>query len=350
MSRRSRGKIKQFVKDKQKSQVADVVSKTQQIAAEIENLDSKSQSRSHIDYSSFKFPKLVRLYDVNYKKLFLIPIILLIAALLQISYQYATTGDFLNRGISLKGGTSITFSYEEPIDILSLEDFLTSKGYVTSIRLLENAGVRKGFIVDADLDFTDNDKVSSLLQDIKTFTNKDFTKDEYSTEGVGSSLGDSFFRQMMIAILLAFIFMGVVVFLYFRTFVPSFAVILASFSDIVITLAIVNLLGIKISSAGIAAFLMLIGYSVDTDILLSTRVLKRQYKTVFHRVFSALKTGFTMSLTTLAAVGATLILTQSDVIRQIMLIIFIGLLVDIINTWIQNVAILRFYCEKKGIK
>ena len=69
--------------------------------------------------------------------------------------------------------------------------------------------------------------------------------------------------------------MGLVVFIYFRTLVPSLAVILAAFSDIVVTLAIFNLTGEKLSTAGVAAFLMLIGYSVDTDILLNTRVLKK---------------------------------------------------------------------------
>ena len=39
-------------------------------------------------------------------------------------------------------------------------------------------------------------------------------------------------------------------------------------------------------------------------------------------------TGITMNLTTLAAVTIALVVTQSEVIRQIMLILFIGLLVE----------------------
>jgi len=107
-------------------------------------------------------------------------------------------------------------------------------------------------------------------------------------------------------------------------------------------------LGIQVSTAGVAAFLMLIGYSVDTDIILSTRVLKRKYKYVLDPVLSAFRTGMIMNMTTFAAVVITLLFTQSDVIRQIMIIIFIGLFVDMINTWIQNVAILRIYVEMKG--
>ena len=149
-------------------------------------------------------------------------------------------------------------------------------------------------------------------------------------------------------LVLAFIFMGFVVFLYFRTIIPSLAVILAAFSDIIVTLAIINLLGIKVSTAGIAAFLMLIGYSVDTDILLTTRMLKRKEGSLNERIMEAMKTGLTMTITTLTVVTLTLIFSQSNTIQQIMLILFIGLFVDIINTWIQNVGILRWYLEKHG--
>ena len=152
------------------------------------------------------------------------------------------------------------------------------------------------------------------------------------------------------ALLIAFILMALVVFIYFRTIIPSAAVILAVFSDILITLAIVNLLGLKISSAGIAAFLMLIGYSVDTNILLSTRVLKRKEGTETERFYGALKTGLMMSSTTLIAVTTAIIFTQSEIIKQIMIILLIGLIVDLINTWIQNVAILRIYLARKARK
>ena len=93
---------------------------------------------------------------------------------------------------------------------------------------------------------------------------------------------------------------------------------------------------------------MLIGYSVDTDILLTTRMLKRKEGSLNERIMQAMKTGLTMTITTLTVVTLALIFSQSNTIQQIMLILFIGLFVDIINTWIQNVGILRWYLEKYG--
>jgi len=172
---------------------------------------------------------------------------------------------------------------------------------------------------------------------------------EYSIESMGSSLGQSFYSQTIKAVIYAFIAMALVVLFTFRAVVPSFFVILAAFSDIISTLAVTNLMGIRMSTAGIAAFLMLIGYSVDTDILLTTKVLKRKNEggSINERTIGAMKTGLTMTLTGFAASMVGYIFTQSEIIKQIMLIIAIGMLFDIIYTWCQNAVILRWWMEKK---
>ena len=66
-------------------------------------------------------------------------------------------------------------------------------------------------------------------------------------------------------------------------------------------LALIDYLGIKLSAKrNCKAFLMLIGYSVDTDILLTTRALKKQEGTINERIYGAFKTGIFMNVTALA--------------------------------------------------
>jgi preprotein translocase subunit SecF len=184
-------------------------------------------------------------------------------------------------------------------------------------------------------------------QMIDALAKANLQREDYTIEQTGPALGSSFFRAAISATLIAFVLMSIVVFLFFKTFVPSTAVIVCAICDILETLAIFNLTGAKLTTAGVAAFLMLIGYSVDTDMLLTTRVLKRREGTVMSRIYSAIGTGLTMTMTTIAAVVVALIFINSEVIRQIMTIILIGLLLDIVNTWIQNVGIVRLYIEHK---
>jgi preprotein translocase subunit SecF len=299
--------------------------------------------------SKDRFSGIKKFYEKEYKKLLIIPFALLLIAVLLLGLKFATTGDILNRDVSLKGGVTVTIPTTQIIDTNQLGDVISSKfpGNDISTKSLSQFGTQTGVIVEADIEQSESKK---LIAEIGSFLGKELEEQDYGVEVVGSSLGASFFKDLSIALLIAFAFMAIVVFLYFRTFVPSLAVVLAALSDILVTLAIVNLLGMKLSAAGIAAFLMLVGYSVDTDILLSTRVLKRREGTEMERVYGAFKTGMTMTLTTLVAAIVALSISQSEVIRQIMIILIIGLLVDLINTWIQNVGLLRLYLEKKAKK
>jgi len=330
-------------------------------------------------------------YDVHYKKLLIIPFLMLVASFVIIGLQVVRTGDFIHRGVSLKGGVMITIPTDS-LDALSLNEELRSAfpGADIEVRTLEEAGSQVALVVSADITPDDQAVVDRFIHEVSVITG--VPKDEFSVETIGSSLGATFFQQTMKALFIAFLFMGLVVFLYFgevtkvkvvasiaslfagvfmysgslvlniiaiiigvglivtyaKYSIPSVAVILAAFSDIVVTLAVIDVMGVKLSTAGIAAFLMLIGYSVDTDILLSTRVLKRAGGSVFDRVMSAVKTGLTMNFTTLAAVVVALIFAESEVITQIMTILLIGLIADMINTWFQNVGILRWHLERKG--
>jgi len=132
--------------------------------------------------------------------------------------------------------------------------------------------------------------------------------------------------------------------------VPSMAVIFSAFADIIMPLVVVDLLGVKISSAGIVAFLMLIGYSVDTDILLTSRVLNRKNRPVNEAIWGAFKTGTTMTITSITSVAIGLIVVYSfqSILNQIFTILIIGLAFDLFNTWVTNTCLLKWYVERSG--
>lgn len=139
--------------------------------------------------------------------------------------------------------------------------------------------------------------------------------------------------------------------LYIYYSIPSFAVILSAFADIAMTVAVVDMMGINLSIAGVIAFLMLIGYSVDTDILLTSRLLKDKEGKVNQRLYGAFKTGMTMTVAAIASVGISLVIIYSfsEVLRQIFTIILIGLGFDIVNTWLTNASMLKWYMEVRKL-
>jgi preprotein translocase subunit SecF len=286
-------------------------------------------------------PFLLQIYDVHYKKLLMLSFLLLVACIGVLAHHKLTTGEFVDKGVSLKGGLTLTVPATEA-DSDSFEAALSTSfpEADVSVRGTTEGGVLKALIIEAS-DIQEDTLVAALKENGLAMI-----PGSYSVEVMGSSLGESFYRQTVIAILLSFLFMAVVVFITFRSTLPSIFIILAAASEIISTIAVVNLLGVKLSTAGVAAFLMIIGYSVDTNILLTVKVLKHQTRTVFERTAETMRTGVLMSLTAFAATMVGYFFIQSDAVKQIMLIISIGLLFDIVYTWLQNAGILRWYLER----
>lgn len=282
-------------------------------------------------------------HDKYYKLLLIIPLILLLFSLIYMINFYNKNQDFIYKDISLSGGTTITL-YEK-IDIHKINFDLSNKLDDFSVREISDliTQEQKAVIIETK---SSGEEARQILEEYLGHT---LTEENSSFEFTGSTLSNAFYKQLLIAILFSFVLMSIVIFIIFRNFIPSLTIILCVVADILFTLVSVNLLGIKLSTAGIVAFLMLIGYSVDTDILLTNRILKRSDGSLNQKILGAFKTGITMTSTSIIAVIVAFFITKSisSSLAQIFIIMFIGLSFDIFNTWLTNVSILKWYVLHK---
>lgn len=276
---------------------------------------------------------------LDIKKLMIIPILALVLSLFVVGTNM--TQGTIPMSIDLKGGTLITILVSE--EVPGLEDNLKEEfGYGIDVKLVKDVS---GNVVAEDIEI-DKPLTAGERRNVENFLFDEGIHGEVLIHTIWPTLSEMFMRQAIKAVIFAFSFMAVVVFLRFKTFVPSIAVVLSAFSDIVVTLAVMILLGIQLSLASFVALLLLLGYSVDTDILLTTRVLVRKKGDIDGRIKGAMVTGLTMSGTTLTALIVLFIVSTSRILDEIAIVLIIGLIVDIMNTWIQNVGILKLYLER----
>lgn len=282
-------------------------------------------------------------HDKHYKKLLLIPAAFLIFSLVYLGIFYSQNNDLFLKDISLSGGTSATINGQ--LDIVALENALIEEFGDANTRIISDliTGEQLATIVEVSVG---TEETKAFLEE---YLGYELTEENSSFEYSESSFTQDLYKQLMISLALAFLLMTIVVFILFRNLVPSLTVVSCVLIDMIMTITVVNLLGIKISTGGIIAFLMLIGYSVDTDILLTNRLMKRKDGTTNYKILGAVKTGITMTLTSLLAILASLLVVKSfsPILTQIFLIIVIGLFFDLVNTWITNVSILKWYIYKK---
>lgn len=185
-------------------------------------------------------------------------------------------------------------------------------------------------------------KISASLSKVVSFK-------EISINTVSPALSSHFIENAIKVAIFAALLSIFFVFLFFRSFVPSFAVILGAFSDIIIALGAIGFFGIKFTLATFAALLMILGFSLDTDILLTMRVLKRQGD-AREKAFDAMKTGITMSITAIFAFSILYIIslfTHISMYSEIASVALAGLVGDIFATWFLNAVIIIMHAEGK---
>lgn len=275
------------------------------------------------------------------RQLLALPLAILAVSLVILLVSFVSSGSPVKLGMDFQGGTQISI---ETTDSPAVLEKTYSSYPLTNIRQTGSRVIMQFGIMD--------DEQQRQLE-------KDITSHNYSNvqiQQVGPIYGKTLQVQALQALGISFIGMGIVVFLLFRTFVPSLAVILSAFSDIVIAAAFMRVVGIELSLGTLAALLMLIGYSVDSDILLTNRVLKRRGM-VKEKVSKAMHTGITMTTTTLTALASMYIVstfsyviipsfTQISLLSQISIVLIAGLIADMMNTWLLNTGILRWYAMK----
>lgn len=172
----------------------------------------------------------------------------------------------------------------------------------------------------------------------------------FQKRDVGSALGQTFWENALTVVAMGLVLIAIVIFAFFREFFPTLSIVLAAIIDILTALAGMAILGIPLSLVTLPALLMLIGYAVDTEILMSTRLFKKKEGTEEERAWESFKTGITMTGTTLGALLVMLVVSnylQIAVIFEISAVLFFGLVGDVITSWLLNGPMLLWHAKRK---
>lgn len=277
--------------------------------------------------------------NITLKQMLVVPAILLLLSLSILAYTMYRTGAPVELGLEFKGGTAVYLDSDKTPDQLKAEF-----GAFKAVQAREyGSGGERKILQFGPMDAPSKDE---LIKKVKSeYTNVEI-------RDMGEQFSQSLQSQAVRAIMISFILMAIVVFIVFKNLVPSVAVLISAFADIAFAAAMMDVFGIMLTLGTVAALLMLIGYSVDTDILLTTRLLKRKGE-LNDKIKDAMKTGLTMTTTTLAALIALFVVSSGlissfmliDIIRDISVVLIFGLIADIINTWMTNLGILKWHIE-----
>jgi len=175
-----------------------------------------------------------------------------------------------NYGIDFRGGTSIVLKFDEDISTQEIREALASIGMGSSE--IKSFGAENEYLIY--MEQQRGLSASEMARKVEEAISQSLSGIPYEVlkvDTVGPKIGGEHRKAAVLAILIALLLILVYIGWRFEL-VFSVGAIAALFHDVFITLGIFSLLNLEISLKEIAAFLTIVGYSLNDTIVVYDRI------------------------------------------------------------------------------
>jgi preprotein translocase SecF subunit len=252
-----------------------------------------------------------------------------------------------NFGVDFTGGASVTFEFNEKIEVDQIRDSLEKAGVKGSLIQYhremspDETGRIKEFL-EVKAGYEDGETAAETLKAGGNFRVR-------QQDIVGPQVGEELRKRGVWAIVAALI--GIVIYISFRfEFAFAMGAIVALVHDVLITIGIYCLLGRQLSLPGVAALLTIVGYSVNDTIVVFDRVREdlklirnKSYKDIANlSINQTLSRTLLTSITTLLTV-VMLLIFGGGAINDFAVTLFIGIIVGTYSSIFVATPVMLFW-------
>jgi len=292
-------------------------------------------------------------FDFLGKAKYFVPISILLVVLSWILVIPGVRG--LNPGIDFSGGTEFTVKFSEPVTPAEVRSALAeiSAPIDLSKSVIQNVAGKNTMVITTQLDVEANQSTIKAIED--TLRSK-FKVEDVSRYSVGKQVSRELMQKGWQAVLLALVVILVYVSWRFRLRYAVGAVV-ALIHDVSIALGVFALFHIEVNLATIAAFLTIVGYSLNDTIVIFDRIrenLKIDRKASIFDIINksvnqSLSRTLNTSLTTFIPVFI-MFLFGGSVLRGFALALLIGVIVGTYSSMYIANPIVYAWTLKAGVK
>ena len=232
--------------------------------------------------------------------------------------------------IDFEGGTLIEVRFNAPTNVESVRDQLSAVDYGEAV--IQQYGDSQEYIIRVKTPTQEDEELNTIFNSLNQVEGGNGFEVR-RLETVGPKIGRELRADAISAVLIAMI--GIVIYVTIRfKFMYSIGALVALAHDVLITLGIFSLMDIEISLTVLAAFMFIVGYSLNDTIVVFDRV-RENVKAKRHESFpeivnlslnSVLNRTVITSLTTLVVV-LVLFFFGGEVIKPFAFALIVGLIV-----------------------
>jgi preprotein translocase subunit SecF len=182
------------------------------------------------------------------------------------AYNWSTIGSWLNYGIDFTGGSLVQVEFQQPTTVDQIRAAAPGGWQITRF------GADNEFVIR--MPTFDQEAGQDAAQQVTQALTTAFEPDQFRlvrTEAVGPAVGAELQERALLAILISFL--ATLIYIAVR-FEWRFGVasVVATLHDILITLGLLAILRMEVSVGTVAAFLTIVGYSLNDTIVVFDRV------------------------------------------------------------------------------
>ncbi len=190
----------------------------------------------------------------------------------------------LNYGIDFTGGSLSQVKFDNPTTTGQIRKALSSVNLQNSV-IQKTSGVNEFLIRSPQIEGVE-DIPGEIRKGLETLKNPFEVR---RTEHVGPKIGKELRGSAIWAIIWAIVVIGIYITIRFK-FQFAIGAVVALIHDVLITLGIFSLLQLEISLSTIAAFLTIVGYSLNDTIVLYDRVRENMKKRRLEKIGNIINT------------------------------------------------------------
>jgi preprotein translocase subunit SecF len=200
------------------------------------------------------------------RRAYVVSATLLAVGFAAMAINFGAIGSWLNYGIDFTGGSLVQVEFQQPTDVEQVRAVAQSGWQITRF------GADNEYVIR--MPTFDQEVGRDAAQQVTEALGADFAPGTFNivrTEAVGPAVGAELQQRALLAILISFLL--TLVYIAFR-FEWRFGVasIAATAHDILLTLGLLAILRMEISVGTVAAFLTIVGYSLNDTIVVFDRV------------------------------------------------------------------------------
>ena len=283
--------------------------------------------------------KILSFIENNYKKFLMISMVIFVIFVGAILFNYFKYGYIINKSITISGGYVTLINNNYHITNPEIQNTLNQMN-ITDYVLYNTPNI---IYIESGKQINETLLINLLNQDY----NISLLSTDISIQHYSSLVGNLIFNQFLFFVILAIVLTAFVIFIAFRASKITLNIISTILFDVIGLLAILSITKYPIGANGFIGMLMILGFAIDNNVVLSTNIVKEKEKPFIERVRMSFRVGMLMEIIALYTLLLLYFIVPEPSVDEFAFVLSVAIILDLLYYLIGNIPLYKYFEAKK---